>query len=215
MDLFLSLTIVATVSIMLLRKKVPSIWRALKPILIPLVLGIWMFSAISFTVDFLGSWSFFKAVNMGDVEHVDNLLSKRPLLIHARTFFKKETGLLVAARIGKEDMVDLLVKSGSDVDVKDLSGIAPLGEASFNGDIIVARILIMAGADVNTVGGRHKSTPLHTAAYRGHVGVLKLLLAHGARADVLDSLGRSPLQLAQENRKTNVIAVLMYLLPKQ
>lgn len=167
-----------------------------------------MLSAILLTVKAYKTSSFFKAIKSGDVERVEKLMSEKPLLIHARTLFENATGLQLAARTGNNKMVALLIEAGADVNAKDSSGIAPLDEAAFNGNVIVADSLLNAGADVNTVGGRHNSTPLHIAAYRGHVGMVKLLLAHGANANLTDSLGETPLILAQENRKTNVIAVL-------
>ena len=52
-------------------------------------------------------------------------------------------------------------------------------------------ILLDAGEDpnrFNPVGGHSHSTPLHQAAGNGHLDVVKLLVARGARTDVKDIL---------------------------
>jgi hypothetical protein len=60
----------------------------------------------------------------------------------------------------------------------------------------VADFLLARGIDVNAELSHHGRghTGLHTAAYRGYVNVVKLLLARGARVDVLDrKWGTTPL----------------------
>ena len=52
------------------------------------------------------------------------------------------------------------------------------------------------------------ATPLHFAASRGHLSVVKWLVFHGAKADEKDDGGRTPLDDALENRHADVAELL-------
>ena len=47
-------------------------------------------------------------------------------------------------------------------------------------------------------------TPLHLAAMRGQLFIVKQLEAHGADLDARDNKQRRPLELAEANRQTQV-----------
>ncbi|KAF2651686.1 ankyrin, partial [Lophiostoma macrostomum CBS 122681] len=68
----------------------------------------------------------------------------------------------------------------------------PLGWASEMGSTESAKKLLEAGADPNVF--EHDGwSALHWAARNGHLDVLKLLLSYGARTEVRDSRGHTPL----------------------
>src|SRR5439155_15817127 len=57
------------------------------------------------------------------------------------------------------------------------------------------KVLVELGADVNTTG-EHKWTPLHGAAYKAVDAVVEYLVQHGAKMDVFDEWGQTPLSIA-------------------
>src|SRR4051812_32281479 len=72
--------------------------------------------------------------------------------------------------------------------------------------LAAAKLLIDAGVDVNAVSERGQ-TALHGAVYRAANSIIRLLVESGARTDIIDELGRTPLQLAESgfNQVASVI----------
>ena len=81
-------------------------------------------------------------------------------------------------------------QSLANVDIVD--GQRPLHEAPSKG---VALCLIKAGADVNVVG-RAGMTPLHWMIDYTETEIIQVLIEHGAKLDILDDRGLSPLACA-------------------
>jgi len=62
--------------------------------------------------------------------------------------------------------------------------------------VAAVRLLVDAGVDVNAVSERGQ-TALHGAVYRAGNSIIRLLVERGARTDIKDELGRTPLRLAE------------------
>ena len=73
----------------------------------------------------------------------------------------------------------------------------------------MVRLLIAKGADAKDVNPETGMTPLHAAASRGYREVAKALLEAGARADVRDKSGATPLYLALQFQRTDVVDLLV------
>lgn len=68
-------------------------------------------------------------------------------------------------------------------------------QASSNGQDVVVRQLIDAGAEINPANS-FGNTPLHTSCLNGHELVCKELIASGACITALNSLGQSALHVS-------------------
>lgn len=109
-----------------------------------------------------------------------------------------------AAREGHPELVTFLVERGADPDVGDRGGRTPLMEAvsgvspeTREERFRVAQVLLAAGALPDQPDRGSRRSALHAAAGpQGDPGFVGLLLDHGARVDLADSQGETPLHQA-------------------
>ncbi len=143
-----------------------------------------------------------------------------------KTYRAAMTPLQQAAFHARTDVIEVLLDHGANVNVKGGNERTPLADAMWGGgDKQVIELLMSRGADINAGAlscaaffDRHEfvklfiaaganvnmqfsyggwlSTPLHTAANRGHPKTAKMLLTAGAKMDVKCSRGLTPLRHA-------------------
>ena len=76
----------------------------------------------------------------------------------------------------------------------------------------ITAILLEKGADPKTVlAWQTKLTALHSAATKGNVECIKMLVAAGADANARDNLGQTPLHCAANRSHTDAIETLLRL----
>ena len=119
------------------------------------------------------------------------------------------TPLFLAASRGHVETVRALVAGGADPFITTDNGTAPLHVATWGGSpysrdwtedekknlFDITKLLVELGSNVNSVG-EHGWTALHGAAYKGVDGVVRFLVEHGARMEVFDEYGQTPLSIA-------------------
>ncbi len=116
---------------------------------------------------------------------------------------QRESGLTplhVACRRGLEDHVELFLSYGGDVTARSQEGETPLNAACAGAErpadagryLRIVQKLLAARADAQTAG-RKKHTALHNACGNCCPRIVKLLLEHGARADVANCAEYTPL----------------------
>ncbi|GAB1610966.1 hypothetical protein Ahia01_001383500, partial [Argonauta hians] len=108
---------------------------------------------------------------------------------------KGETPLHRACIEGNLKRVELLIKQGQPVNVRDFCGWLPLHEAANLGYYQIVEVLLQHGADIDDPGGRECGhvTPLIDAAINGNLEVMQVLIDHGANILVKDAKGRTAL----------------------
>ena len=126
---------------------------------------------------------------------------------------KGRTALFRAARIGKSDIVRLLLDHGADSNAEDKTGEAPLQAASRYGHQECVEMLIAAGAKLDHCPPPETTEYSETAlcsASRKHPEIAKILLRHGANPNAASSAGRLPLifAAADENSLDTLVALL-------
>ncbi|KAJ6473595.1 hypothetical protein C8R47DRAFT_987232 [Mycena vitilis] len=80
-------------------------------------------------------------------------------------------------------------------------------QAASDGDIDRVARLISLGMDVNAVD-RWGWSALSMCGYGGHVAIARLLLDHGAKIDIVDVDGDTPISLASQRGHANLVIML-------
>ncbi|GAH66201.1 unnamed protein product [marine sediment metagenome] len=112
------------------------------------------------------------------------------------------TPLHEAAVRGHRRFTGLLIERGAYLAIRSGRGWTPLHEALYQRSPELAAFLIVSGSDVNAkIEGDFypEYTALHFAASRGRNKLVELLIEKGARVNVKDRSGKTPLDLATTN----------------
>ena len=197
-------------------------WRAALTVIILCSLGALIYEKSAYAqrkvTDMPTEREFLKAVTEGDAAKVRDLLKKNPALAKTRGQ-DGVSALLQAVYRGRDEIVSLLLASGTELDIfeaaatgragrvrallkskPDLAnafapdGFTPLGLAAFFGHVEAVKVLLDGGAQVN-VSSRNalKAVPLRSAAVAGHLDIARLLVARGADVNARGEGGETPL----------------------
>uniref|UniRef100_A0A3B5MI40 Ankyrin repeat and SOCS box containing 16 n=1 Tax=Xiphophorus couchianus TaxID=32473 RepID=A0A3B5MI40_9TELE len=120
--------------------------------------------------------------------------------INVRSRESRLTPLHVAAQRGLEEHVQLFLSHGADVLATNREGETPLNAACSGAErpseagryLRVSQKLLDAGANPQTAG-RKQHTPLHNACANCCCRIVDVLLQHGAKADVENCAGYTPM----------------------
>ena len=150
--------------------------------------------------------SLLDAAKRGEWERVSSELLN-DASVSARDRFGN-TALIYAARGGHVKTARILIEAGADANQVNLNGNTPLFEAAGSGDIDLVGFLLHVGADPNLVNMKQVS-PLSSAIYHKHAAVVELLLQSGARADFVDSTGKTGAVYAAANGDLQILTQLL------
>ncbi|MES1979387.1 MAG: ankyrin repeat domain-containing protein [Pseudomonadota bacterium] len=167
--------------------------------------SIYLFVLIGFNISRAGSYEdFFKAIKTDDAGAIQNLLARGfdPNTLDPQV----QHGLILAIREPSPKVIKaLLAAPNLDLNALNAKGESPLMLAVFNGDLDLASQMIKKGADVNKTGW----TPLHYAATKGHVPLIRLLIENHAYIDAESPNGSTPLMMASMYGSAEAVRLLL------
>ena len=124
--------------------------------------------------------------------------------VNVRNKASGETPLWSAVTVYNLPAVKLLLASGADVNVTGKNGNSPLHTSSYRK---ISILLLDRGANPNQANSLG-FTPLHSAAYFGRLDAARVLIENGADRSVRDGEGRTPLDIANEREKQELVQLL-------
>lgn len=101
-----------------------------------------------------------------------------------------------------------LIQHGAEINCSTLTGATPLHTAADNGNFDAIKILLIYGADVNSVYQSNGRTALHLAAFVGNLKCVKKLIKSGAGILLEDRNGHTALDLAIQCKNTDCVQYL-------
>lgn len=173
------------------------------------------------------------AVEAGDAERVSELVAAEPELASSRND-EGVSALMLARYRSDRPTLDALLAADPDLDVHESAalgyldrlralivepdalsalsadGYTPLHFAAFFAKPEAARILIDAGAPVDTVAqNESRVQPLHSAAAGRQVDICRLLIAAGADVNARENGGFTPLHAGAQNGDPETVELLL------
>ena len=166
---------------------------------------LYLYVLIGFSASSAGSYDdFFKAVEFDKVETVQQLL-ERGFDPNSPTP-KGQPALIYAMQQSSHKVVELLVNwPSTQLSIKNPQNETPLMLAAIQNKLALANLLILRGADVNQPGW----TPLHYAATKGHIEMMRLLIDNHAYLDAESPNGTTPLMMAAHYGTAMTVKLLL------
>lgn len=125
---------------------------------------------------------------------------------------QKKDDIYTACRKGEVERVSEYISKGGCITEADENSMTMLHHLAFCGNLkLIQQLLAVQPEQVVDMDAADSDgwTPLHYAADRGHVEVVKLFLSEGASVAPKDTNKRTPLHLAALNNQKEVIQLLL------
>jgi ankyrin repeat domain-containing protein 17 len=129
--------------------------------------------------------------------------------VDSKTDSNHDTALTLACAGGHDDLVELLINRGADIEHRDKKGFTPLILAATAGHEKVVEVLLNHNADIEAQSERTKDTPLSLACSGGRYEVVELLLNRNANKEHRNVSDYTPLSLAASGGYVNIIKLLL------
>ncbi|GEM65306.1 hypothetical protein SF1_32880 [Sphingobacterium faecium NBRC 15299] len=119
------------------------------------------------------------------------------------------SALALATHFNKEDTVRILLthKANPDIPTQNEESLYPLQIALLNKNNAISKLIIEAGADVNSMPSNGQ-TALHLAAQQGNIELIVLLLENGARIELKNINNKTASDLAASKGYSDIAEIL-------
>ena len=117
--------------------------------------------------------------------------------------------IIIASYCGDENMVREIIAAGTDKDVRDSLGCTALHAAMYQNNLVVIKLLLDNGFDLNAKDTKHGYTPLHTAVVANNAAAARLLIQYGADKGIRDMDRLTPLDKARRMDKQDMVRILI------
>ncbi|XP_046848205.1 putative ankyrin repeat protein RF_0381, partial [Xenia sp. Carnegie-2017] len=160
-----------------------------------------------------------------EINHIRNLLREQRKYVADETIQLQEKEISIqkyssscfniyqACVVGDLGSVQWYINDGhEDVNKPDENGTTPLFYSIQKNQLSIVKELIKAGADVNMVASLEEGinvTPVHVAVKFNRCECLKILLNHGADANVPNQFGQTPLHSAVRRKLRDLVNMLL------
>jgi len=122
---------------------------------------------------------------------------------------RRQQLLFEAARLGRTDMIDPLLKAGADINAYDERGFTPLILAAYNGQLATVDALIGKGADACRPDRDQGNSAQMGVAFKGEDAIAARLLKAGCDVNARNHAGQTALMMASLfNRRAQVELLL-------
>ncbi|XP_046548425.1 protein fem-1 homolog B-like [Haliotis rubra] len=144
----------------------------------------------------------------GHLEVVKYSVSENKVDINSRGW-RMKTPVMVAAEMGKKDVVEFLVEHGADLSLVYDGGSSTLHLASAEGHLEVVKYVVSKyKLNINSRGWK-KKTPVMVAAEMGEKDVVEFLVEHGADLSLVYDGGSNILYLACNGGHLEVVKYIV------
>ena len=120
-----------------------------------------------------------------------------------------ESPVADAAARGDRETVKSLLKQAADVNAAQGDGMTALHWAAMNGDVELAQMLIVAGANVKATTRLGSYTPLYLASQQGHGNIVQALIKAGGDVRTGTPNGTTPLMVAAASGDVEAVRALI------
>lgn len=115
--------------------------------------------------------------------------------------------LFEAARLGREEVIPVLLEAGADIEAADARGHTALVLATYNGFDATTELPLDHGGGPN--GTTASGSPLTGVPFKGHVAIARQLLAAGADPNLRNAAGQTAIMMSGLLDRRDIIALLL------